>query len=1402
VPPLPDAAVPPLPDAAVPPVPDAALPPGSDAFVPPPPTPDVFVPPPPTPDAEVDAEVDAQATDAQVADARVIDAQVLDAQVLDAQVVDAQVVDAEIVDAEPPPPPPVRPVLTEFMALNSNSVADDDGDHSDWIELYNPSADPLPMGGYLLSDDPAAPAKWRFPEVSIEPYAYLVVFASSKARVSADGTIHTNFKLDGDGESLLLSEPGGALLQRIDFPAQFTDVSFGVPQVADTTVLFEAGEAVAYDDGLAGAPDPAFIDPDFDESAWALGAAGLGYDVITPPVAPQPLADSIRDYAGVQGQGGWSYGHYNRTADANGLYDAALDFRAFPADGGAWGATNFWNGTAWDFSPGDPPWTQVTLEGGHPSGRNNGAWHWAIRRYTSPVAGTVRISGFTGKDSGAGDGSACHIFVDGREVFVRRFDVPRLRNYSVSVDLAVGSQVDFAIDPGFDGNDSADQTTFTARIEDAAAHGEFGGTVANSLSDWHEGGLQGQNGWYAGTRTAAADFRPYPHDWTVLGASDQWDGVQFGPWPNGGAFASLGQKKVTPAGGRWPVRRWLSSVAGDLRLEWRMWKSATTGTGVTGRVYRNGVQVDSVAIGAADRQGVDRFVDLNDVLPGEVIDVAVDPTGPGGQADEAGDTTSLIAVISRSVRPARALETLVPGAPRTLYTRLHFDVADPAAYNRLVLSATYADGLYAWLSGALAVAENVGGPATPDALALRSRTAAESGTPQSLVLDAALLSRGDNVLAAQVVDAEPDDGRLFFAPRVLGRWVSVPRDAEGRPIAAEPLPAPTPGADNLYEGLDTGPNVRVVDPFPVAEPGQGIPVTAQVVPGTAPLTGVTLVYRHMFGLEAEIPMVEAGGGLYQAEIPGGAAVRGQMVRFAVRVTDANHRTVTAPEFDDALDSEHYYGTVPTDARISTAIPVLHWFVQTPAAAGTAAGTRATLFYGEELYDNVYVNIHGQSTQGFAKKSHNFDFNADHRLKLRPDLGRVKDLNLLTNWADKAKMRNTLAWEIYRDAEADHHLAFPVHVRQNGEFLALYEIVEDGDDRMLERNGRDPEGALYKMYDAMADTTRGEKKTRKDEDKSDLQSLITGLQQAGDAKRLWIYDHVNLAAMANFLAAMFVTASTDCCHKNYYAYQDTNGTGEWWYIIWDLDLSFGHNWTPQFNYFDDTIYVQNRLFIGSNNALTGALFAIPEFNTMYVRRVRSLVDRLVQPPETPLDLLHLESRVGIQIGLIKPDADLDYARWGSWNAPQTFDQGVARLVNEFLAPRRAWIYSTLTERAMPAGPLPPSQGELTLRIAEIEPSPAAPHEAYVALENTGDAALDISSYVLIGAGMDRRIEPGTVIPPHGRLYVVADARGFRARAAGPRGGQGLFVQGNWIGAIDPALQGEIELLDDVGGHVAP
>jgi hypothetical protein len=76
------------------------------------------------------------------------------------------------------------PVITEFLAVNSAGLSDQDGDRSDWIEIHNPDATSIDMAGWTLTDDPANPTKWTFPSVVIPSGEYLIVFASGKSRTS------------------------------------------------------------------------------------------------------------------------------------------------------------------------------------------------------------------------------------------------------------------------------------------------------------------------------------------------------------------------------------------------------------------------------------------------------------------------------------------------------------------------------------------------------------------------------------------------------------------------------------------------------------------------------------------------------------------------------------------------------------------------------------------------------------------------------------------------------------------------------------------------------------------------------------------------------------------------------------------------------------------------------------------------------------------------------------------------------------------------------------------------------------------------------------------------------------------------------------------------------------------
>src|SRR5438874_13613247 len=73
-------------------------------------------------------------------------------------------------------------LINEVMSSNGHTLLDENGDSTDWIELYNAGAAPVRLAGYGLSDDAASPFKWTFRDATIGPGRFLLVFASGKDR--------------------------------------------------------------------------------------------------------------------------------------------------------------------------------------------------------------------------------------------------------------------------------------------------------------------------------------------------------------------------------------------------------------------------------------------------------------------------------------------------------------------------------------------------------------------------------------------------------------------------------------------------------------------------------------------------------------------------------------------------------------------------------------------------------------------------------------------------------------------------------------------------------------------------------------------------------------------------------------------------------------------------------------------------------------------------------------------------------------------------------------------------------------------------------------------------------------------------------------------------------------------
>ena len=72
-------------------------------------------------------------------------------------------------------------VINEYCPSTS-VMADEDGDTSDWLELYNSGSGEVNLQGWHLSDRMDNLAKWTFPAVTMPPQSYLLVYASGKDR--------------------------------------------------------------------------------------------------------------------------------------------------------------------------------------------------------------------------------------------------------------------------------------------------------------------------------------------------------------------------------------------------------------------------------------------------------------------------------------------------------------------------------------------------------------------------------------------------------------------------------------------------------------------------------------------------------------------------------------------------------------------------------------------------------------------------------------------------------------------------------------------------------------------------------------------------------------------------------------------------------------------------------------------------------------------------------------------------------------------------------------------------------------------------------------------------------------------------------------------------------------------
>ena len=98
-------------------------------------------------------------------------------------------------------------VINEVMVNNRNSIRDDDGDFEDWIEIYNKGDTPIILGGFGLSKNAKEPFYWVFPDITLEPKSFSIIWASGKNKTDPEDDLHTNFTLSNKDRYIILTSP-------------------------------------------------------------------------------------------------------------------------------------------------------------------------------------------------------------------------------------------------------------------------------------------------------------------------------------------------------------------------------------------------------------------------------------------------------------------------------------------------------------------------------------------------------------------------------------------------------------------------------------------------------------------------------------------------------------------------------------------------------------------------------------------------------------------------------------------------------------------------------------------------------------------------------------------------------------------------------------------------------------------------------------------------------------------------------------------------------------------------------------------------------------------------------------------------------------------------------------------
>ncbi|MFK7769057.1 MAG: Ig-like domain-containing protein [Mariniblastus sp.] len=564
---------------------------------------------------------------------------------------------------------------------------------------------------------------------------------------------------------------------------------------------------------------------------------------------------------------------------------------------------------------------------------------------------------------------------------------------------------------------------------------------------------------------------------------------------------------------------------------------------------------------------------------------------------------------------------------------------------------------------------------------------------------------------------------------------------------------PTPGAQNSIFGasvVDLITNIAVTPGTPL--PNVDFAISANIDGATT----ATLTYKIDFGNDVTVAMVNTGGDVWTANVPG--QTEGTLVRYRIE------SDVEVAPFDDTIN---YFGVVVQNPSVvGNQLPIFEFFVDeaefinltTTELALTNTKIAAVVSYGGQVIDNATVRVRGGdfSRANFPKKSLKFELPDGYTLDFGTGYG-VDEFGINADYSEWNWAGTDIAWDVWNAESQSQTQSFHVRAQNNGEFHGVFRFQELYDGAWREANGfKDDE--FYKAGGgAFGLNPQFDKKTPDDGDFSSIIELneILKLENGSESQRAWLYENVNVPAMINHMALSALTRHDDQDVQNFYVAKDAQ-SGLWETIEWDLDRLWGDNEdTPTPIPFTDVAYI--------DEPFMNAVFAVPEFEDMYWRRMQTLVDTYLSP-EGVNEFTARRDQLIAEIGAT--NSTLEFDKWGRVDI---FQSNYFR--ESFIADIQGRVTSFANETRLPGS----ATGQQNVVITELHYNPAGTDAEFIELFNNSNESIDLSGWTIDGIGLT--IEYGTVILPNEYIVFTDNMPQFKNQYPG-----NIFVAGQYPGGL--------------------